>query len=316
MLEPKSLSQILPFFHNLGLEVLDERPFEIETADQRDFFLYDLGLKYPAGIDPLATGQLLAESFGAAVSGAVESDSFDRLVLREGMQWRQITVLRAYARYMRQMGNTNSVGFMADTLLANPDVTKALTALFAARFDPVLSGTERLAAQEKVRGELSAAIEEVATLDADRVLRTLANLIEATLRTNYFQYKTHLSFKLDPARIEGLPFPRPMFEIWVYSPRVEGVHLRFGKVARGGLRWSDRREDFRTEILGLVKAQTVKNAVIVPTGPRAASSPSGCPIPPRTVPPGWRRVLKAIRRSSGACWTSLTTSSPELRAKL
>ncbi|HCC41795.1 MAG TPA: glutamate dehydrogenase, partial [Arthrobacter bacterium] len=220
MLEPKSLSQILPFFHNLGLEVLDERPFEIETADQRDFFLYDLGLKYPAGIDPLATGQLLADSFGAAVSGAVESDSFDRLVLREGMQWREITVLRAYARYMRQMGNTNSVGFMADTLLANPDVTKALTALFAARFDPALSGTERLAAQEKVRGELSAAIEEVATLDADRVLRTLANLIEATLRTNYYQYKTHLSFKLDPARIEGLPFPRPMFEIWVYSPRV------------------------------------------------------------------------------------------------
>ncbi|MGY4540231.1 glutamate dehydrogenase [Arthrobacter sp. UYNi723] len=279
MLEPKSLSQILPFFHNLGLEVLDERPFEIETADQRDFFLYDLGLKYPAGIDPLATGQLLADSFGAAVSGAVESDSFDRLVLREGMQWRQITVLRAYARYMRQMGNTNSVGFMADTLLANPDVTKALTALFAARFDPALSGTERLAAQEKVRGELSAAIEEVATLDADRVLRTLANLIEATLRTNYFQYKTHLSFKLDPARIEGLPFPRPMFEIWVYSPRVEGVHLRFGKVARGGLRWSDRREDFRTEILGLVKAQTVKNAVIVPTGAKGGFFAKRLPDP-------------------------------------
>ncbi len=121
MLEPKSLSQILPYFHNLGLEVLDERPFEIETADRRDFFLYDLGLKYPAGVDPLATGQLLADSFGAAVSGAVESDSFDRLVLREGMHWRQITVLRAYARYMRQMGNTNSFGFMADTLLANPD---------------------------------------------------------------------------------------------------------------------------------------------------------------------------------------------------
>ena len=150
-------------------------------------------------MDPLATGQLLADSFGAAVSGAVESDSFDRLVLREGMHWRQITVLRAYARYMRQMGNTNSFGFVADTLLANPDVTKALTALFAARFDPALASAERRAAQAKVRAELAAAIEEVATLDADRVLRTFANLIEATLRTNYYQYKPHLSFKLDPA---------------------------------------------------------------------------------------------------------------------
>ncbi|MET4588892.1 NAD-glutamate dehydrogenase [Arthrobacter sp. 754] len=279
MLEPKSLSQILPYFHNMGLEVLDERPFEIETADRRDFFLYDLGLKYPAGIDPLATGQLLAESFGAAISGAVESDSFDRLVLREGMQWRQITILRAYARYMRQMGNTNSVGFMADTLLANPQVTKALTALFAARFDPALGKDERVAAQARVRAALSAAIEEVETLDADRVLRTFANLIEATLRTNYYQNKPHLSFKLDPSRIEGLPFPRPKFEIWVYSPRVEGVHLRFGKVARGGLRWSDRREDFRTEILGLVKAQTVKNAVIVPTGAKGGFFAKKLPDP-------------------------------------
>jgi glutamate dehydrogenase len=279
MLEPKSLSQILPYFHNLGLEVLDERPFEIETADGRDFFLYDLGLKYPAGVDPIATGGLLADSFGAAVSGAAESDSLDRLVLREGIQWRQITVLRAYARYMRQMGNTNSTGFVADTLLANPDVTKALTALFEARFDPALSSAERPAAQGKVRAELSAAIEEVATLDADRVLRTFANLIEATLRTNYYQYKAHLSFKLDPARIDGLPFPRPMFEIWVYSPRVEGVHLRFGKVARGGLRWSDRREDFRTEILGLVKAQTVKNAVIVPTGAKGGFFAKRLPDP-------------------------------------
>ncbi|MCW2665617.1 MAG: glutamate dehydrogenase [Frankiales bacterium] len=279
MLEPKSLSQILPYFHNLGLEVLDERPFEIETADGRDFFLYDLGLKYPAGVDPIATGELLADSFGAAVSGAVESDSLDRLVLREGIHWRQITVLRSYTRYLRQMGNTNSTGFVADTLLANPDVTRALTELFASRFDPALAGDERPAAQAKVRVQLAAAIEEVATLDADRVLRTFANLIEATLRTNYYQYKPHLSFKLDPAKIDGLPFPRPMFEIWVYSPRVEGVHLRFGKVARGGLRWSDRREDFRTEILGLVRAQTVKNAVIVPTGAKGGFFAKRLPDP-------------------------------------
>ncbi|MFX1818788.1 NAD-glutamate dehydrogenase [Pseudarthrobacter sp. CC4] len=279
MLEPKSLSQILPYFHNLGLEVLDERPFEIETADRRDFFLYDLGLKYPAKVDPVSTGQLLAESFGAAVTGAAESDSFDRLVLREGLQWRKITVLRAYARYMRQMGNTNSFGFMADTLLANPRVTKGLTALFAARFDPSLNDEERNEAQASARKDLDLAIERVETLDADRVLRTFVNLIEATLRTNYYQNKPHLSFKLDPARLEGLPFPRPMFEIWVYAPRVEGVHLRFGKVARGGLRWSDRREDFRTEILGLVKAQTVKNAVIVPTGAKGGFFAKQLPDP-------------------------------------
>ncbi|TLM85639.1 NAD-glutamate dehydrogenase [Pseudarthrobacter sp. NamE2] len=279
MLEPKSLSQILPFFHNLGLEVLDERPFEIETADRRDFFLYDLGLKYPAGVDPVSTGELLADSFSAAVTAAAESDAFDRLVLRECLHWRQITVLRAYARYMRQMGNSNSFGFMADTLLANPDVTRNLIALFTARFDPVLTEEERLDAQETVRRELDASIEKVATLDADRVLRTFANLIEATLRTNYYQNKRHLSFKLDPSRIDGLPFPRPMFEIWVYAPRVEGVHLRFGKVARGGLRWSDRREDFRTEVLGLVKAQTVKNAVIVPTGAKGGFFAKHLPDP-------------------------------------
>ncbi|XTR52926.1 NAD-glutamate dehydrogenase [Pseudarthrobacter sp. So.54] len=279
MLEPKSLSQILPYFHNLGLEVLDERPFEIETADHRDFFLYDLGLKYPAGVDPLETGQLLADSFSAAVSGAVESDSFDRLVLREGMHWRQVVVLRAYAKYMRQMGNTNSYGFLADTLLANPAVNRGLNDLFEVRFDPALSSDARQAKQEEVLTALDAAIEQVATLDADRVLRTFKNLIQATLRTNHYQNKAHLSLKLDPSVIEGLPFPTPMFEIWVYSPRVEGVHLRFGKVARGGLRWSDRREDFRTEILGLVKAQTVKNAVIVPTGAKGGFYAKQLPDP-------------------------------------
>ncbi|MEE2568305.1 NAD-glutamate dehydrogenase [Pseudarthrobacter sp. J64] len=279
MLEPRSLSRILPFFHHLGLEVLDERPFEIETADHRDFFLYDLGLKYPAGVDPMETGQLLADFFAAAVTGELESDSFDRLVLREGMSWRGITVLRAYAKYMRQMGNTNSFEFMADTLLANPKVTQGLSALFAARFDPECGEAERGARQEAVRAELNEAIEEVATLDADRVLRTFLNLIESTLRTNFYQDKGYLSFKLDPEKIEGLPFPRPMFEIWVYSPRVEGVHLRFGKVARGGLRWSDRREDFRTEILGLVKAQTVKNAVIVPTGAKGGFFAKRLPDP-------------------------------------
>ncbi|MCA4132271.1 NAD-glutamate dehydrogenase [Arthrobacter sp. M4] len=279
LLEPKSLSQILPYFHNLGLEVLDERPFEIETSDGRDFFLYDLGLKFPPTVNPIATGNLLGDFFGAAVTGAVESDAFDRLVLREGMHWRQVVVLRAYAKYMRQTGNTNSFGFMADTLLANADVTRALNELFAARFDPSVDASQRRERQAAAKARLDAAIDQVATLDADRILRAFRNLIESTLRTNFYQSKSYVSFKLDPSSIDGLPFPRPKFEIWVYSPRVEGVHLRFGKVARGGLRWSDRREDFRTEILGLVKAQTVKNAVIVPTGAKGGFFPKQLPDP-------------------------------------
>ncbi|WP_105030141.1 NAD-glutamate dehydrogenase [Arthrobacter ruber] len=265
LMEAKSLTQILPYFHNLGLEVLDERPFEITRSDGRAFFLYDLGLKYPAGLSPLGTAALLQDAFGAAVTGSSESDAFDRLVLSEELGWRQVLILRAYAKYMRQMGNTNSYGFVADTLLRNGVVSRALVALFTARFDPDLEG-DRTVASDAARTALDEGLENVPTLDADRVLRTFANLIEASLRTNYFQDKRHVSIKFDTSRIDGAPFPRPKFEIWVYSPQVEGVHLRFGKVARGGLRWSDRREDFRTEVLGLVKAQTVKNAVIVPTG--------------------------------------------------
>ncbi|NJC22926.1 glutamate dehydrogenase [Arthrobacter pigmenti] len=277
--EPKSLSQILPFLHNLGLEVLDERPFEIERSDGREFFLYDLGLKYPSGIDPKGTGELLEDAFAAAVANASESDSFDRLVLREDLRWRQVVILRSYAKYMRQMGNINSYGFISDTLLTNPDVTRSLVALFEARFDPDLDDEEHAAMTVGVREKLEAGLEQVPTLDADRVLRTFANLIEATLRTNYFQDKRHVSFKLNTSAIDGAPHPRPKFEIWVYSPQVEGVHLRFGEVARGGLRWSDRREDFRTEVLGLVKAQTVKNAVIVPTGAKGGFFAKQLPDP-------------------------------------
>ncbi|WP_026535959.1 NAD-glutamate dehydrogenase [Arthrobacter sp. H14] len=277
--EPKSLSQILPFFHNLDLEVIDERPFEVIRADGEDFFLYDLGLKYPEGVDPLKTGDLLSESFRAVVAGNSESDKFDRLVLREGMPWRQIVILRSYAKYMRQMGNSNSYGFMSDTLLANPQVTRCLLDLFEARFDPDVDEADRDKAFAQVREDLAEKMEQVPTLDADRVLRTFINLIEQSLRTNYFQEKRHLSIKLNPEGIDGLPFPRPKYEIWVYSPKVEGVHLRFGDVARGGLRWSDRQEDFRTEVLGLVKAQTVKNAIIVPTGAKGGFYPKRLPDP-------------------------------------
>ncbi|MCW2132744.1 NAD-glutamate dehydrogenase [Arthrobacter sp. VKM Ac-2550] len=277
--EPQSLSQILPVFQNLGLEVLDERPFEIITADGEDFFLYDLGLKYPPEVDPLATGGLVQDAFGAVVTGRSESDRFDRLVVQERVPWREVSMLRSYARYVRQLGYAGSYSFTADTLLANAAVAHALITLFKVRFDPDLDEDSRAASLDQARASLADGLQAVPTLDADRVLRTLANVIEATLRTNYFQNKPYLSFKLRPEAIEGAPFPRPKFEIWVYSPQVEGVHLRFGEVARGGLRWSDRREDFRTEILGLVKAQTVKNAVIVPTGAKGGFYAKQLPDP-------------------------------------
>ncbi|QQQ62641.1 NAD-glutamate dehydrogenase [Paenarthrobacter ureafaciens] len=301
---PKSLTQILPLFHNLGLQVLDQRPFDVQRADGRQFFLYDLGLKYPRGVDPLTTGHLLAVAFQAAMRGDSESDAFDALVIREGLGWRHVAVLRAYAKYLRQLGSANSYSFMAETLRTNPAATRALLELFEAKFNPDLIAADlfepdpgahtgdrdvfeegsselshRTQAVHAARARLAEAIDAVPVLDADRLLRSLASLVEATLRTNFYLDRPCLSFKVSPAGIPAAPAPRPKFEIWVYSPRVEGVHLRFGAIARGGLRWSDRREDFRTEVLGLVKAQTVKNAVIVPTGAKGGFFPKRLPDP-------------------------------------
>ena len=277
--KPRSLTQILPFLHNLGLEVLDQRPFELRRGSGRDVFLYDLGVKYPGGVDPEATSVLIADAFAAAMRGDVESDRIDAMVIRERVGWRQAAILRSYAKYLQQLGTTNSYGFIADTLVTNARATRALLALFHAKFDPRLDAPARFGETAAARKELLAAIDEIPVLDADRLLRTFMDLVEATLRTNYFLDKRHLSFKLNPAAIASAPLPRPRYEIWVYSPRVEGVHLRFGALARGGLRWSDRSEDFRTEVLGLVKAQNVKNSVIVPTGAKGGFYPKRLPDP-------------------------------------
>ena len=274
-----SLTRILPFFHNLGLEVLNQRPFDVVRGNDRPLFLYDLGVRYPAGVDPARTSGLLGAAFGAAMRGDSESDRFDGLVIREGIEWRQAVILRSYAKYLQQLGTTTSYGFMADTLLANVRATRGLLALFRAKFDPDLEAPDRFGATDAARKDLLAAIDDIPVLDADRLLRTFMNLVESTLRTNYFQARPHLSFKLNPSAIASAPLPRPKYEIWVYSPRVEGVHLRFGALARGGLRWSDRSEDFRTEVLGLVKAQNVKNSVIVPTGAKGGFYPKHLPDP-------------------------------------
>ncbi|MGN6403509.1 NAD-glutamate dehydrogenase domain-containing protein, partial [Sinomonas sp.] len=188
-------------------------------------------------------------------------------------------ILRAYAKYLLQLGTTNSYDFIIDALLGNPEATHALLGLFRARFDPRVRPAERLRETGGARAAALEAIEAVASLDADRLLRTFLGLIEATTRTNFYRGRGFVSFKLQPSHLPWAPYPRPRSEIWVYSPRVEGVHLGFGPVARGGIRWSDRREDFRTEVLGLAKAQIVKNSVIVPTGAKGGFYPKRLPDP-------------------------------------
>ncbi|GAA1454176.1 NAD-glutamate dehydrogenase [Nesterenkonia lacusekhoensis] len=280
--EPKTLSETLPVLDDFGLSILDERSYVLSCADGTTFHLYDLGLCYSEGVDPHTTIDLFREAYTAVLAGTAESDIFSRLVLRLGLGIHDVIVLRAYAHYMRQLGISHSYDFLAEALLQNPEVTRALISCFRVRFDPspeLEEGQDRAAAMEQARTAVKDALEAVPTLDADRVLSTFLNLIESTQRTNAYQGHGWLSLKLTPATIDAAPQPRPAHEVWVYSPQVEGVHLRFDKVARGGLRWSDRQEDFRTEVLGLVKAQMVKNSVIVPSGAKGGFYAKQLPDP-------------------------------------
>ncbi len=270
--EPLSLSEIMPVLQNMGVEVTDERPYEVERPGEPLAWVYDLGLKLSGVTELEATDrEAFQDAFTAVWRGQAESHRFNALVLVARLTWREVSVLRAYAKYLRQAGTAFSEMYIAETLAHNVDVTRWLVDLFRTRFDPAYAG-DRDAGVEALVADIGAALEAVASLDEDRILRSYLALIGATLRTNYFQRlpdgsaKSYLALKLDPERVPDLPMPRPKYEVFVYSPRVEAVHLRFGAVARGGIRWSDRREDFRTEILGLVKAQMVKNAVIVPVG--------------------------------------------------
>jgi glutamate dehydrogenase len=268
-----TLTAVLPLLQQLGVDVLDERPSEIVRPDGLRCWTYDFGLRMDVATHAALADRPQAEiaaqfsaAFAAAWRGEAETDGFSALVLRAGLSWREVAVLRAYARYSRQLGNPYGVNYMADTLLAHPAVARALLALFTVRFDPQLDDAARDAAEDAALAEAQELIDAVTGLDADRILRGCLGMVRATLRTNYYRDRPFLSFKLDPSAVPEMPAPRPRFEIFVYSPRVEGVHLRYGPVARGGLRYSDRPQDFRTEILGLVKAQAVKNAVIVPVG--------------------------------------------------
>ncbi|AKT51442.1 NAD-glutamate dehydrogenase [Arsenicicoccus sp. oral taxon 190] len=289
-----SLSRVLPIFTNLGVEVTDERPYAVERDGRGPAFVYDFGLKAPSaqawddhGGDVRGHVQ---EVFAQAWSGEIESDRLNALVLGAGLTARQVVILRSIAKYLRQAGTTFTASYIQDVLVTNPRIARMLVELFETRFgldrfsDEAGLG-ERHTAEQEVVDQILEALEDVASLDADRIIRAFLGTIQAVLRTNYYQraedgsWKPYLAMKLDPHAVPGLPAPRPRFEVWVYGPRVEGVHLRFGNVARGGLRWSDRREDFRTEVLGLVKAQMVKNAVIVPTGSKGGFFAKQLPDP-------------------------------------
>lgn len=274
------LTKILPILERLGVEVLDEHPYEICRKDRPCAWILDFGLVLPRGeiycAETLFTRFELA--FEAAWHGQIASDSFNALVTRAGLAWQDAKLIRAYARYMRQIGSTFGQGYIEMVILENAEITRLLIEFFRVRFDPAFAG-DRDSESDTAREQFESLLALVPSLDHDRILRLFWSLFEATMRTNYYTGAQTLAFKLVPTMVNDIPLPRPAHEIWVYSPRVEGVHLRFGAVARGGLRWSDRREDFRTEILGLVKAQEVKNAVIVPVGAKGGFFAKRLPDP-------------------------------------
>jgi glutamate dehydrogenase len=273
---PLPLSQVVPMLEAMGVQVVEERPYGVRPSGTAPAWIHDFGLAYRHGaeLDLHEVRERFQEAFTRALRGEVESDGFNELVLAAGLTWREIVVLRACCKYLRQTRLTFSQSYMEEALVANPAIARMLVELFRARFDPDAGpqDQDRAAIVADLEHRADAAIDAVASLDQDRILRAFLTLLQAMTRTNFFQLgsdgepKPYLAFKLDPAGVPSLPRPRPMFEVFVYSPRTEAVHLRGGRVARGGIRWSDRREDFRTEVLGLMKAQMVKNAVIVPTG--------------------------------------------------
>lgn len=271
--DPIALSRSLPMLEHLGVRVDEERPYLIEAPGAAPAWIHDFGLELAddAEFDIERVKDLFEDAFDRVWTGDIEDDNFNRLVLRAQLSAREVTILRAYAKYLRQVGSTFSDAYIERALTGNPAIARMLVELFIARSDPA-PATSRDARVERLLKTIESALDEVPNLDEDRILRQFLGVINATQRTNYYRReddgkpRSYLSFKFDPAKVPGLSEPKPMFEIWVYSPRVEGVHLRGGRVARGGLRWSDRREDFRTEVLGLMKAQMVKNVVIVPVG--------------------------------------------------
>lgn len=282
--EPIHLSAVLPMLENFGLRVIDESPFKVDCGNGEINWIMDFSMLHNTSNDmDLEQAQsLFQDAFSQVWYAKLEDDPFNRLVLGAGLRGRYVTILRAYAKYMRQIGSSFSRDYIANTLANYPEIAKQLVKLFDLRYNPKIKQSGKKV--EALLVELKAQIDTVSNLDDDRIIRRYLDLILATLRTNFYQLdgdgneKSYVSIKMLPDLIPEMPLPKPKFEIFVYSPRVEGVHLRGGKVARGGLRWSDRQEDFRTEILGLVKAQQVKNTVIVPVGAKGGFVCKNLPV--------------------------------------
>jgi glutamate dehydrogenase len=282
------LSASLPVFENLGFRVIaeDSYPIQLETSDGWNGeaavldFVMERADDGPADLADIKAP--LEEAFQAIVSGAAESDGFNKLVVAAGISWRDVTILRTAAKFLRQAGFSFSQDYIEQALFRNPDIAELLIELFEASHDPKAHPGKD--AGKDIRARIDTALNDVPSLDDDRIIRRLRNVIDCTLRTNFYQPdkngqpKRYVAIKLDSQGLDELPAPRPLVEIFVYSPEVEGDHLRFGRIARGGIRWSDRREDFRTEVLGLVKAQQVKNAVIVPVGSKGGFYPKQLPV--------------------------------------
>lgn len=281
---PVALSRRVPVLENMGFRVISERTFEVADSLGDDVFIHDMELENAFGtpIDLSQSGKLFEDVFLSVWHGTADNDGYNALALTASLASREIAVLRAYGRYLQQAGIPQSQGFIAATLNRYPDIARALFTLFSTRFDPAGQKDAEVTAKH-LKAKIRDALEEVPNIDDDTIIRRYLNLIEASLRTNYFQPDTYepgrsLAIKLDSRKVDGLPEPRPWREIFVFSAEVEGVHLRFGPVARGGLRWSDRAQDYRTEVLGLVKAQQVKNAIIVPVGAKGAFVPKQMPV--------------------------------------
>lgn len=279
------LSDLIPVLENLGLKVIDEFPYEIVHPENGCTWIYDFNLLYEPNpeLDPGKYRDEFSKAFLNIWKGRAENDSYNKLVLRAKLTWREVAMLRGYAKYMKQTQFGLSLEYIADTLIQYTKITDNLSELFSARFNPEKQKGVHLV--EHWVQEIEALLDDVNNINEDRIFRRYMELMQATLRTNFYQEeangtrKEYLSFKLDPGQLTDIPLPKPKYEIFVYSPRIEGVHLRGGSVARGGLRWSDRNEDFRTEVLGLVKAQQVKNAVIVPVGAKGGFVAKQLPPP-------------------------------------
>ncbi|RBP66158.1 glutamate dehydrogenase (NAD) [Brevibacterium sanguinis] len=288
------LSEVLPFLTAFGATVLDERPHELDLPDGTHRYIYDFGLRFDEELDD-ADYERISQAFMAGWEGRKEAGVFDRLIV-SGLDWKSVTIIRALGKYLRQAGFTYSDAYVGEVYSANPVISGLLVDYFAAKFDPDVDDSTREDTMAELNRSIESALTEVASLDADRVLRSSLELLRATVRTNYYingsgELPTALVLKIRANELNFVPKPRPALEMWVYSPQVEGVHLRFGTVARGGLRWSDRRDDFRTEVLGLVKAQMVKNALIVPTGAKGGFFPKQ--LPPMSDRDAWMAAGQA-----------------------